>query len=277
VDDRERVSKKNKQQKARIMLIMALSLTTMLIVAIVMLTISLANYGRDRRLYEQARLLAIQTMQPSFTPALPITIADKTLSLEPIEKPPIEVDFSTVREEGPNVLGWLYCKDTMINYPVVIYSDNTHYLTHDYTGWHSSSGALFFDFRLTSQLLGDNLIIYGHHMKDRSMFGSLLQYQKQLYYEAHPTMYLITPKNNYRIDLFAAWFTDSELENFPIQFDTEQKRRSFVQMAIANSMFTPNDESYYSDAKIISLVTCAYSDYIEDSRFLVQGWLVEIG
>jgi len=277
VDDKELVSTKNIQKKARILLLIASSLSIVLIVAIVMLIISLANYGRDRRLYEQARLLAIQTKNPSFTPSLPEIAEEIVLSPRPIEKPPIEVDFSTVRKEGPNVLGWLYCKDTMINYPVVIYSDNNHYLTHDYTGSHSSSGALFFDFRLTSQLIEDNLIIYGHHMKDRSMFGSLLQYQKQSYYQAHPTMYLITPEKNYRIDLFAAWFTDSELENFPIQFDTEQKRRSFVQMAIANSMFTPNDESYYSDAKIISLVTCAYSDYIEDSKFQVQGWLVEIG
>ena len=126
-------------------------------------------------------------------------------------------------------------------------------------------------------LSGENLIIYGHHMKDRSMFGSLLQYQKQSYYEEHPTMYLITPERNYRIDLFAARFTDSEQENFPIQFDSEQKRRTFVQTAIANSTFTPNDKTCQLDAQIISLVTCAYSDYIEDSKFQIHGWLVEIG
>lgn len=242
-----------------------------------MLTVTLINYGRNRNLYEQARLNAVLTHEPVTTPASSGISPEITLLPKPKETPPIEVDFATVQEDGPNVLGWLYSRDTQINYPVVIYSDNKHYLTHDYTGSHSSSGALFFDFRLTKQLSGENLIIYGHHMKDRSMFGSLLQYQKQSYYEEHPTMYLITPDRNYRIDLFAAQFTDSEQENFPIQFDSEQKRRTFVQTAIANSTFTPNDETYHLNVQIISLVTCAYSDYIEDSKFQVQGWLVDIG
>ncbi len=242
-----------------------------------MLTVTFINYGRNRKLYEQARLNAVLTHEPVTTPASWGISPEITLLPEPKETPPIDVDFATVQEDGPNVLGWLYSSDTQINYPVVIYCDNKHYLTHDYTGSHSSSGALFFDFRLTEQLSGENLIIYGHHMKDRSMFGSLLQYQKQSYYEEHPTMYLITPDRNYRIDLFAAQFTDSEQENFPIQFDSEQKRRTFVQTAIANSTFTPNDETYHLNVQIISLVTCAYSDYIEDSKFQVQGWLVDIG
>ena len=271
------VSKKKKRQKAHILLTAALSLAAILIIAIVMLTVTLINYGRNRKLYEQARLNVVLTNEPAPTPAPSGISLETTLSTEPRETPPIEVDFATVQEDGPNVLGWLYSSDTQINYPVVIYSDNIHYLTHDYTGSKSSSGALFFDFRLTKQLSGENLIIYGHHMKDRSMFGSLLQYQKQSYYEEHPTMYLITPERNYRIDLFAARFTDSEQENFPIQFDSEQKRRTFVQTAIANSTFTPNDETYHLNVQIISLVTCAYSDYIEDSKFQVQGWLVDIG
>ena len=271
------ISKKKKRQKAHILLTAALSLTAILIIAIVMLTVTLVNYGRNGKLYEQARLNAVWTNEPISTPA-PSGISPKTTLLtEPRETPPILVDFANVQEDGPNVLSWLYSSDTQINYPVVIYTDNKHYLTHDYTGSHNSSGALFFDFRLTKQLIGDNLIIYGHHMKDRSMFGSLLQYQKQTYYEAHPIMYLMTPDKNYRIDLFAARFTDSEQDNFPIQFDSEQKRRTFVQTAIANSTFKPDDASYHSDAQIISLVTCAYSDYIEDSYFQIHGWLVQIG
>ena len=275
--NRARVGEKNKRLKARILITAALSLSAILIIAILLLTVTLINYGRNRKLYEQARLNVVLTNEPALTPAPSGISLETTLSTEPRETPPIEVDFATVQEDGPNVLGWLYSSDTQINYPVVIYSDNIHYLIHDYTGSKSSSGALFFDFRLTKQLAGENLIVYGHHMKDRSMFGSLLQYQKQSYYEEHPTMYLITPDRNYRIDLFAAQFTDSEQENFPIQFDSEQKRRTFVQTAIANSTFTPNDETYHLNVQIISLVTCAYSDYIEDSKFQVQGWLVDIG
>ena len=180
-------------------------------------------------------------------------------------------------EEGQNVLGWLYSENTLINYPVTYYSNNTYYLSHDYTGKHSEGGALFFDFRLTKKLVEQNLIIYGHHMKNRSMFGSLLQYQKQSYYDEHPTMFLLTPEKNYRIELFAAQFTGSEQEQYPVWFESEQKRAAYVQAAIANSTFTPENTTYHEGDQILTLVTCAYSDYIKDAKFLVHGWLIEIG
>ena len=242
-----------------------------------MLTIELVNYGRDRKMYNEARALAVQTAEPMQTPAPFAPSPEITVSPVPKETPPVVVDFEVLREEGRNVLGWLYSEDTTINYPVVYYSNNKYYLTHDYTGSRSKGGALFFDCRLSKQLVEQNLIVYGHHMKDRSMFGSLLQYQKQSYYNEHPTMYLLTQEKNYRIDLFAAEFTNSEQEHFPVWFESEQKRQSFVQMAMTNSGFTPNDTAYRADHQIISLVTCAYSDYIEDAKFQVHGWLTEIG
>ena len=149
------ISKKKKRQKAHILLTAALSLTAILIIAIVMLTVTLVNYGRNGKLYEQARLNAVWTNEPISTPA-PSGISPKTTLLtEPRETPPILVDFANVQEDGPNVLSWLYSSDTQINYPVVIYTDNKHYLTHDYTGSHNSSGALFFDQLFRLYLLAD--------------------------------------------------------------------------------------------------------------------------
>ena len=242
-----------------------------------MLTNVLINYGRDRRLYLAASALAVTTVEQMQVPASASIPPEITASPVPRETPPIMVDFVALRLEGRHVLGWLYSANTLINYPVVYYSNNSYYLTRDYTGSHSEGGTLFFDCRLTKKLTEQNFIIYGHHMKDRSMFGSLLQYQKQSYYDEHPIMYLLTPEKNYRIDLFAAQFTDSEPKRFPVWFESEQKRQAFVQSAIANSTFTPNDAVYRADGQMISLVTCAYSDYIEDAKFQVHGWLTEIG
>jgi sortase B len=253
-------------------------LLIVLITSVVGLTVTLVNYRKNRLLYEQASALAVTTpnadetaVPPAATPAPPDTAA------LPDETPPITVDFESVREEGRHVRGWLYCPETAINYPVVYYSNNEFYLTHDYTGKHSSAGALFFDTRQTKELSGDNIIIYGHHMKDRSMFGSLLQYQKQDYYDAHPILYLLTLEKNYRIDLFAARFVDSEKENYPVWFTNEQARDQFVQTAVAESDFTPEDAQTRPNVQIVSLVTCAYSQYIPDAKFQVLGWLVEIG
>jgi sortase B len=242
-----------------------------------MLAVSFVSYRRNRRLYEQARVLAVGTPAVTMAEAVPADTAVPFATPEPPEEtPPITVDFSAIHEEGKHVRGWLYCADTPINYPVVYYSNNTYYLTHDYTGKRSDAGALFFDTRQTKELTGDCIIIFGHHMKDRSMFGSLPQYQKQDYYDAHPTMYLITENDRYRIDLFAGRFTDSDAQNFPVWFTSEQARRQFIQTAIANSDFIPLDTQDRAETQIISLVTCAYSQYIEDAKYQVLGWLVEI-
>lgn len=90
-------------------------------------------------------------------------------------------------------------------------------------------------------------------------------------------MYLLTPEKNYRIELFAAQFTNSEQKHFSVRFESVQKRQAFVQSAIANSAFASGDYSDHENDQILSLVTCAYSNYIEDAKFQVHGWLIEIG
>lgn len=272
-----RMVKRRARIKAQILLIATVSSTGILIAALMMLTFTLIHYRQDEIRYVDARALAVQTTAPLLSSSLTIPPSEATVSPEPKETPPIQVDFTALRKEGKNVLGWLYSANTLINYPITYYSNNTYYLSHDYTGTRSEGGALFFDCRLTKQLTEQNLIVYGHHMKNRSMFGSLLQYQKQSYYDEHPTMYLLTPEKNYRIELFAAQFTNSEQEQFPVWFESEQKRETYVQTAMATSTFTCGDIEYHPEDQIISLVTCAYSDYIQDAKFQVIGWLIEIG
>ena len=244
--------------------------------AVVMLLITLLGYAADRDSYAKAQALAVSTSAP--TPVTtPAPAPAATLSPTPLPTPPIAVDFDAIRAEGRHVRAWIFCEDTLINYPVTYYTNNNYYLTHDYTGKRSNAGALLFDTRVQKELLGDNLIIYGHHMKDRSMFGSLLQYQKQAYYDAHPTMYLMTLNGNYRIDLVAGRFMDSDEKNYPIWFADEQAKKAYIMTAIANSDFAPADADYRPDTRMVTLVTCAYSNYIEDAKYQVLGWLTPIG
>ena len=175
----KRQGKDNSKLKKRLLIVNAVLLIC-LVVSVVKLAAVLGNYANSRKLYKEASEQAVYTPEPAVT-AFEQTADDAvsdTPSL-PQETPPILVDFDRIREEGKHVRGWLYCAGTVIDYPVVAYSNNEYFLTHDYTGAHNDAGALFFDSRNTTELTGDQLIIYGHHMKDKSMFGSLLEYQKQ--------------------------------------------------------------------------------------------------
>lgn len=243
-------------------------------VSTMLLTITLIQYLHDRASYSEARALAVSTPVPTEV----ATLAPEAMQTpEPLPTPPITVDFAALQKEGRHVRAWLYSEETAINYPVVYYKDNSYFLNHDYTGKSNSAGALFFDARAGTALDGESLIIYGHHMKDGSMFKSLLQYQHQAYYDAHPTMYLITFSGNYRIDLFAGRYIDSSDQYFPVWFQSDHEKMSFVNTAINASDFVPADAEYHADTRLISLVTCAYSNYVEDSKYQVLGWLVPIG
>lgn len=244
-------------------------------VSVVMLVVIFAEYSKDRAAYRAAQAHAVMT--PAATAVQTPLPPETTATPIPLPTSPITVDFDAIRLEGSHVRGWLYSEGTAIHYPVTYYTNNTYYLTHDYTGTRSKGGALFFDTRVGKELVGDNLIIYGHHMKDGSMFKSLMEYQNQAYYDTHPTLYLLTLYGNFRIDVFSGRFFGSDVVDYPVWFESNRAKEAYIRSAIANSTFVPQDVEYHGEQRMISLVTCAYSDYIEDSKYVVQGWLVPIG
>lgn len=91
----------------------------------------------------------------------------------PVETSPISVDFDTLKEANEDVIGWLYCEDTPINYPVLQSDDNSYYLRRLVNGEWNVAGSLFMDYRNNLSNNDWNTVIYGHNMKNDSMFGTL--------------------------------------------------------------------------------------------------------
>ena len=83
--------------------------------------------------------------------------------------------------------------------------DNDYYLRHLYDGTYNKAGCLFADYENKKDFSDRNTIIYGHNMRDGSMFASLNEYKEQSYYDSHPQMYLVTPDGGYLCDIFAAF------------------------------------------------------------------------
>ena len=119
------------------------------------------------------------------------------------EKPPIQIDFADLLAKNPDIIGWIYCEGTPINYPVLHGKDNDQYLYHDYLGNYNIDGSIFEDSDNRPGFVDSNSIVYGHHMNSGSMFASLVNWADQQYYEDHPIMWLLTPTQNYKIVLFS--------------------------------------------------------------------------
>ena len=114
------------------------------------------------------------------------------------------VDFEALQEVNPDIVAWLYLEGTVLNYPVVQGEDNDHYLYYMFDGSWNGIGCIFLDSRNSGDFTDRNSVIYGHHMQNGSMFACLDGYKKQEFYDAHPTILLLTPEKNYRLELFSA-------------------------------------------------------------------------
>ena len=189
------------------------------------------------------------------------------------EKSPITVDFEALLATNDEVVGWLFSEDTVINYPIAQAEDNDKYLHHMLDGTYNSSGTLFVDCECAPEFAGANTIVYGHNMKNGSMFYSLHNYIDQAYYDAHPVMYLNTPTQNYRIDIFSAFICNYDSDTYTLSFPSEEDYVNFVNKMKSQSDFQSDVEVTGND-RVITLSTCTYE--YDNARYVVMGKLVPL-
>lgn len=118
-----------------------------------------------------------------------------------------------------------------------------------------------------------NVILYGHHMQDMSMFATLKYWMKQDYYEEHPVMWLLTPEQNYRIEIFAAYETQADSETYTIFRGASPQFEEYLRTAAEKSSIR-TDVELDPEAHYVLLSTCAYSN--ELARTVVHGKLIPV-
>ena len=182
------------------------------------------------------------------------------------------VDFNALRNINRDAAAWLYSPNTVIDYPVMAADDYYYYLGHLPNGANNANGSLFIDYNNAPDFSERLTVIYGHHMKSGKMFGSLVSYKSQKYYDAHPYMFLYTDQANYRIDLLYGSVVGAEewTEN---AFMYEENVAGLLDFAARNSTFK-SGALYTEGDKIVVLSTCSYE--FDEARYFVLGMLKEI-
>ena len=178
---------------------------------------------------------------------------------------PISVDFEGLTAENPDVVGWIYSEDTQINYPVLRGESNEEYLHHMINGAYNSAGSIFMDCRCNPDLSGLNTIIYGHHMKNGSMFASLHQYVNQSFYDDHKYMWYLTPDHTYRLDVLYGYVGNAEAEIYTI-FTDKDELDSYLSFARSKSTFAA-DHTPEGINGVVALSTCSYE--YDDARYVL--------
>lgn len=201
-------------------------------------------------------------------------ISEKTAKVDPKQFTGV-VDWKALKKVNLDVQGWLYQKGTVINYPVVQGTDNDTYLHTRFDKQWSGGGTLFVDCRMEKDFKGFNSIIYGHHMKDGSMFRSIRGYTKEDgYYDKHKTLELATPHGNYHLVVFSAFITKATDEDtYKMTYD-EAEKQAYINRAWEQSELpiTRDSVDVTKNDRLVTLSTCAY-DY-EEARYIVMCKMV---
>lgn len=186
----------------------------------------------------------------------------------PDDFPDIEVDFEALSDINPNVKGWLYMEALDISYPIAQADDNEYYLHHSFEGEASRVGAIFVDYENNGDFSDWNTMVYGHNMRNGSMFGSLkrLRSEPELVRE-HPYFYIFTPEMTARYEVFSYYITERDSDSYECLYTSRQEHSSYLQMAAGHSM-EELAVDISEEAPIVSLSTCTGN---QATRFIIHG------
>ncbi len=184
-----------------------------------------------------------------------------------------EVDHEKLAQMNGDYRCWIYAPGTQIDYPIVQCEDNSYYLKRMFNRERNSAGTLFIDYRNLPDFQDPNTLIYGHHMRNDSMFGTLTDYARQEYFEAHPFMLVMAEKKVFILEIFAGYVTSDKDHCYDIAISDEEDMQKFLQEAERKSDFN-SGVAVQTTEQLVTLSTCAYA--FEDARYILIGRIVPV-
>ena len=175
-------------------------------------------------------------------------------------------DYQDLYLQNNDMVGWIKIEDTKINYPVMQSKDNPNfYLKHGFDKAYTDYGCPYIQENCDVDIPSDNLIIYGHNMKDSSMFSGLMNYTDKSFWESHKTISFDTLTEKCDYEIIAAFktvvYTDSP-ESFKyyqfVNADTADEFNAYITKCKELALYDTGVTAEYGD-KLITLSTCEYS------------------
>ena len=185
-------------------------------------------------------------------------------------KPPIDVDFAALKSVNEDVVGWIYVEALdNISYPIVQGKDNEMYLHQTYEKNYNFAGTLFVDYENSGDFSDCNTLIYGHNMKNGSMFGHLKKFvEDQGLYNKSRYFWILTPDKNYRYEIISAYTTGVDSDTYTLFKGPGEEFQNYLETIRGYSEIQTDPGELTIKDKIVTLSTCTGN---ESTRFVVQG------
>ena len=203
----------------------------------------------------------------------------KPVSSVPGEAPDVEtpVDFNELKSANSDIYAWINVPGTNVNYPILQHeSEQSYYLTHNVNKKSSKYGAIYTQSAFNKADFSDyNTLIYGHNMRNGTMFGTLKKFRDKKFFEKNQYIEIYMPGRILKYRIFGALVFDDRHIMMSFDFNDLADRQLYLDTIYALSRRTTShfrdDITVGLDDKIITLSTCTSND---DERYLVEGVLV---
>lgn len=170
----------------------------------------------------------------------------------------VQIDFGKLKELNADTAGWIMFYDQCVSYPLVQTDDNSYYLNHSFRGNENAAGSIFVDCR--NQSFDDrNVVVYGHNMLDRTMFGSLKDvFQEEFWEEENRDIIRVTDTENHvrEYKIFSYYIVEAEDYYITTDFDDDADYAEFLNVIRMRS-FRDMGVNVTVDDRILTLSTCA--------------------
>lgn len=191
--------------------------------------------------------------------------------------PEKEIDFAELKATvNPDIYAWIYIPDTLIDYPVLQHpADNLYYLEHNLDGSRGYPGCIYTEDYNARDFSDPNTVVYGHNMKNGTMFAGLHKFEDSTYFGEHPYIYIYTEEGLYVYGIFAAYESGNEHILYNNDFASEYAYSGYLEDIFAVRSMNSNikeDMEVTTRDRIITLSTCVANR--ADRRYLVQGVLL---
>jgi len=165
--------------------------------------------------------------------------------------------FESLLNINKDVVGWVNIPDSQIDYPVVQADNNEFYLNHDLKNERSSHGTVFMDYRNSSNGRDYNTVLYGHHMKDGTMFAGLSAYKDRSFYAEHAYIEYDSLEQPAKWEIFSVYVSRPGDDTPQIAFNNDEEYAQYLDRIISRSIYKTGVD-VTTDDRILTLMTCSY-------------------
>ena len=191
-----------------------------------------------------------------------------------VDIPQKQLDWNELAKVNPDIYAWIYIPGTQVDYPVLQHpTDNTYYLNYNINGTRVYPGCIYTEKENSKDFTDFNTVMYGHNMRNKTMFETLHYYEDKAFFVNNPYVYVYRGDRVLVYEIFAAYIAGNEHILYSYDFQTQEGRQNYVDLIEKGASGNLRDDvEVTGDSHILTLSTCISGK--AKNRYLVQAVLL---